>query len=219
MKHKQNEKGFSAFEGVIILIIVVIVVAAGMSVLKHQNKKTANTPPSHTPTKNENNTNSSSKTNPYAGWKVGDVGGMVSFYYPAEWTAQTNSDSSEQITDLAPLSGWRVQLIVSNADLQGLDAGWPTTEPVTVMGQKAYLAFGSAKNSSGAVEDVRLSLSPTKSGNHCIKLAKYPGKYFCMVTIFNEMNNGVAAPIMVDQAKGNANYAQLKLLLESVAEK
>jgi|GEM_PF-2205922 len=221
MKKIKNQKGFSAVEGVIVLIILVILVGAGVFVYKHQNKKSGSNAGTTTPAKNENNPNNSDKTkaDPYSSWKTADIGTSASFKYPSQWTIQVNNDNSnEQVVDLTAPSGWLIQLKVATSDTQGSDEAWPVTEPITILGQPAYLTYGSLKNDKNAINDVTVSLNKDKANYHWVKLSKHAGQYFGMTTIFSGTAND-AAPTTLDKIQANADYAQLKLVLESVTEK
>ncbi len=210
-----KEKGFTAVEGVIIVLILVVLGAAGWFVYKHQHK---NNKATQTSANTTDNSSDNKKNDPYESWKTADIGTMASFKYPSQWTAQTNSDPSEQIVDLTAPSGWLIQLRVVKVDTTGSDGAWPATEPITILEQQAYLAYGSLKNDKNSINYVTVSTDKDKLKAHLPKLAKHPGQYFGMTTIFSGTAND-ALPTTLEKIKANADYAQVKLVLESVTEK
>lgn len=112
-KLRNDQKGFSAVESILVLVIVALIGVVGFMVYKNHNKtkpapaastaaKSTTTPAKTTP----------ASTNPYAGWKTYTSSvEKITFKYPADWTADTadqyasNDPSNSDYTALRSADG------------------------------------------------------------------------------------------------------------------
>jgi Tfp pilus assembly protein PilE len=85
-KLKNNQKGFTAVEGLLIVLILVVIGAVGYMVY-HNNHKTSNTASKTTTSASSSSNKSTTTPNPYAGWKSDTTSlSGLSFQYPSTWT-------------------------------------------------------------------------------------------------------------------------------------
>jgi Tfp pilus assembly protein PilE len=99
-KLQNNQKGFTAVEGLLIVLILVVIGAVGYMVY-HNNHKTTNTnnTASKTSSSSSNTTKTASTPNPYAGWKTDTTSlSGLSFQYPSTWTVNPNLVGSATCT-------------------------------------------------------------------------------------------------------------------------
>lgn len=105
-KLKNNSKGFTAVEGLLIILILVVIGAVGYMVYHNDHKaKTASVSTTAAKTSStSSSTKSTAAANPYAGWKTYSALSPVSFKYPSNWTVSTGNAATgnQTITVNAP---------------------------------------------------------------------------------------------------------------------
>ena len=175
-KLQNNQKGFTAVEGLLIVLILVVIGAVGYMVYHNTHKtKTLNTSTSATTSPNKTTISNNQKTvatvNPYAGWKTYRVDG-ISFMYPASWTIGSSSEvvsassipfNPGAVPTNQPQYNNNVVFTVQ-LPLSGETYSAPSSEPirnglilqsgVTVNGASNYCFVGNANQSPGQAEPV-----------------------------------------------------------------
>ena len=126
-KLKDNQRGFSAVEVVLVFVIVALIGVAGWLVYKNHHKitttastTTSTTKPATTST-TTNNTTSTQASNPYSGWQT-YTNSQVSFKYPSDWKASNGpGDSQSTVADATSPA------FISNAVTTADNPGAPIT--------------------------------------------------------------------------------------------
>jgi hypothetical protein len=117
---RHNSRGFGAIELLLILVVVAVLAGAGVYVYhrEHKTKTTGST--------SQNSTVTTTKPDPYAGWKVyTDTQHHYSFKYPADWTLSANAT---QVTVVNPANNIEVDYFNPYVH----DGGTPSFDPVSI---------------------------------------------------------------------------------------
>lgn len=103
-KQSLNSKGFGLV-GVLIVVLVLVVVGGAGVYVYHRNHKTkapaSSSVNSSNQTSKNNTSNTTAKTDPYAGWKT-YANAQVSFKYPSDWTATMGRGQSRVADATSP---------------------------------------------------------------------------------------------------------------------
>jgi hypothetical protein len=157
---------------VVVLVIVALISAVGFLVYKNHNKTTLASVVTTTPT-TKPATNTTTPAGLYAGWKTYTLKyEKASFKYPSSWQVKDSSFADSKTTgggaDVIKLTG-NNGFEMSIADGGPNDYGFPlggltsvSTDPVTFLGQQAYMNLAEAgANNTGVVDYINLTSTKT----------------------------------------------------------
>lgn len=152
-KIKNNQKGFTAVEGLLIILILAVI-GFGSYYVYHANHKDKTVSASTKSAKASSSTNTA--TNPYAGWKTGSLQyEKITYEYPGNWALSDNSQSASQVeaqggctvsngaddVTLTAPGGATVELSTGQECKAGLGYGpYAGFIPIKVLGKNYYLA-------------------------------------------------------------------------------
>jgi hypothetical protein len=116
-KLKNNQKGFSAVEAVLILVIIVLIGVVGYMVYKNHNNKTT-TASVATSTTKKTTTSIKTVADPYSGWKTYcDSATKECFEYPPTWTLNTGASTNTEV--IGPSKAVSVEYSNPSSDFGG----------------------------------------------------------------------------------------------------
>lgn len=218
----KDDKGFSVVELFLVLIIVALVGALGWFVYKDHNKATVTT----NSTTSTQQTTTAQAVSPYKGWKSYTLGNAVSFKYPSTWSITNGPDPTEanelQAIEFTTPSGQTVTIQLANSSASPPETYLLQAEPITVLGNHAHLDYESATNSESSVGGIILSPSPTNPTSNgpisttSIKIAGQPYDYLDAFLDFRQDSTGEPITSTANAVKASSDYAQFKLMVESV---
>lgn len=206
-KLKNNQKGFSALETILVLAIVVIIGVVGWMLYKGHNK--ASSTAFTVSTKTTNGVSS----NPYAGWRTYTLKDeRVTFQYPSTWKLTDDSTTSNDAIYLSDSNN--ISMTISDIN-QSTGVIPPVTvqyaAPVSFLGHNAYLDYYSSDlNNVNTIDTAILASSPTNiyATPFSTKNLTPPGSFVINASSDNAMS--LAA------IKNNIDYNDVKLIVESM---